>query len=106
MALSIWKVCHSKSFASIRKSVTESAHLIYTFGTREGLNTEPEHREHDPTDDAEIAEPEAERGAIKYGEWDMEARSNCPVRDHDDSDNDVSNGDGRQSLFPTTEKLQ
>lgn len=106
MALSIWKVCHSKSFALIRKSVTENPHLINTFGTREGLNTEPEHREHDPTDDAEIAEPEAERGAIKHGEWDMEARSNCTVRDHDDSDNNVSNGDSRQSLFPTTKELE
>lgn len=95
------RVCHSKTFASDQKGVTESARLIDTFRTREGLNSEPEHREYNSTDDAEIAEPEAERGAIKYWEWNMEARSNCTVRDHDDSDDDVPNGDGRQSLFPT-----
>lgn len=100
MALSIWKVSHSESSASIRK-IVNGAHLIDTFRTRKGLNTEPEHREHYPTDDAEIAEPEAERGAIKYGEWNMEARSNCTVRDHDDSNDDVPNSNGRQSLFPT-----
>ena len=65
------------------------SYLIYALGADVRLNTEPEHGQYDPTDDAEVAEPESKRRPIENRERDMQSCANGPIGDHNTSDNDM-----------------
>jgi hypothetical protein len=64
--------------------------LINALGTFEGLNAEPEHRQNDATDDAEVAQPKTKRGAIEDGEGYMKPGPNGTIQHHNGGNYDVS----------------
>ena len=80
---------------------TNGSHLINALRTNGSLNAEPEHGQNNSADDAEIAQPESERGAIENGERDVKPGTNSAIQYHDDANKEVPQCDGCQRLPPT-----
>jgi hypothetical protein len=68
-------------------------HLVHTLRTNESLDTKPEHRKEDKTDDAEVAQPEPERGAIDNREWYTKPHTESAAQHNHNRNDEVSQGD-------------
>jgi hypothetical protein len=75
-------------------------YLVHTLRTDESLDAEPEHRQDDETDDAEVAQPEPERGAIDDRERYTKPDPDGTTKHNDNRNDEVSQRDCQECPPP------